>query len=1185
MRERRELILERWRRGEEDRPGKERLALPALLDHVPALLERIARAVAIEEPSAALADEPTVHLHALQRLEVGMGLAEVMDEYARLRDAVFEVWHDAGGPRVLHEVQRLQALFDAICKAAVRDYTAARERTLRALDEVSRASLEARDEGDLLHRLLLALVETSEVVDAALILLADDGELRPGGDLGFGAALSGFLEERLAALVEEGGVRRAQGEGLMERLGRDVLEQSGFRAVHAGALVEDDQVLGLALAASRSAESFSPADRLVFDAMTARAVTGLTKLRLSAMVERSAREQAAVAELGMKALGVPPPEAVMRDALDVATRELGCPVGWVLELREDGEALSCRVAVGLDEDRLAEACQQLEPAHVRELARSTERVRVEDAQAAVPSMTAKLLEGLSLKSGMVASLGAPALGGGVCGLIGVYARERRCFQPEDAAFLRAVANVVATSLTRSRAEAERRRLTEALEEERARLHAVVEQTPLGVWLAEAPSGRIVLDNRVGREMTSRAAGEPGALQHYAQIPARNLATGEPYRPETWPLSRSLQRGEVVVDEEMEYDTADGARLVSLARSAPLYSRTGEIVGAIATGYDITARKREEERARLLDKASRELSSSLDYERTLGTVVDLAVPGVADGCGVHLLDDGALRVVAAKHADPTQVDRVRELFARYPSRPEDVAGPRAVLARGGSILRAEISDEELRASARDARHLELLEQIIPRSYLGVPLVVRGQAIGVLELVTEGERRLGEEDVPFAEELGRRFALALDNARLYREREIAEEEARFLADASRGLVESLDIDTTLRAAARLAIPRLADLSVAVLLDEQGQPARFVVESTAPERAAVLEQVLQRHGLVLERDSAIAQVLRGGRPELVRTIVPGEIRRVVPDPEGARLVEGLGFTAFAGFPLLARGRIIGGVGFFLLDPSRRYSERDRRLGTELSHRCALALDNARLYQEAQESARMREHVLAVVSHDLKNPLAAIQMNAQLLKRTAEAAGGRVTRTADTIMRASDRMTRMINDLVDIRSIQRGRLAIEKQPSDLREILHEARDEARSLTSERGIRVQVSAQGPILVECDRQRILQVLSNLVGNAVKASAEGSEIKLGVDARNGDVLVWVRDQGKGISADDMRHLFQPYWRGHDVSYAGAGLGLAISKGIVGVHGGRIWAESAPGRGSTFFFTLPRQGARTRGEAER
>ena len=256
---------------------------------------------------------------------------------------------------------------------------------------------------------------------------------------------------------------------------------------------------------------------------------------------------------------------------------------------------------------------------------------------------------------------------------------------------------------------------------------------------------------------------------------------------------------------------------------------------------------------------------------------------------------------------------------------------------------------------------------------------------------------------------------------------------------------------------------------------------------------------------------------------------------------------------------------------------SERERVVAEVLGEKYhVLAGENARLYEEAQQAVRVREQILAIVSHDLKNPLGAILMTTDALAKKAASVERQegLPQSIARIQRSAERMLRLIEDLLDFASIEAGRLAIKRRPQDPGSMIHETLASFESVAQEKGLRLSADV-APHLpkVYCDGDRILQVMFNLVGNATKAADEGGAVTLRVQARGPEVLFAVSDDGPGISEEDVKHLFERYWRSGEAHYRGTGLGLAIARGIVSAHGGRIWAESELGRGATFSFTIP------------
>jgi PAS domain S-box-containing protein len=243
-----------------------------------------------------------------------------------------------------------------------------------------------------------------------------------------------------------------------------------------------------------------------------------------------------------------------------------------------------------------------------------------------------------------------------------------------------------------------------------------------------------------------------------------------------------------------------------------------------------------------------------------------------------------------------------------------------------------------------------------------------------------------------------------------------------------------------------------------------------------------------------------------------------------------------------------------------------------TDITQRKRVEAERERAYREARQAVADRQHVLGVVSHDLRNPLNTIVLAAETLKEP-DLPPEIHAKGLGAISRAAHRMNRMISDLLDVNSLEAGRLALNLLPQDPRSVVDEVIDLFAAQAATRGLAlVKDTPEGLPLVRGDRHRLVQVLANLVSNAVKVTAQGS-VTVRLEARGPEVVFSVHDTGPGIPEEARASIFEPYWRSERSDYKGTGLGLAIVKGIVEGHKGKVWLESEPGRGSTFFFSIP------------
>jgi signal transduction histidine kinase len=320
----------------------------------------------------------------------------------------------------------------------------------------------------------------------------------------------------------------------------------------------------------------------------------------------------------------------------------------------------------------------------------------------------------------------------------------------------------------------------------------------------------------------------------------------------------------------------------------------------------------------------------------------------------------------------------------------------------------------------------------------------------------------------------------------------------------------------------------------------------------------------------------VLSSGEAELVPEVTDAWLRAASEDEAHYTTLCKLEPRSMMIVPLVARGRTLGAITFASgTESGRRYGPADLALAEGLAARAALTIDNARLYTQSQQAAQARDEVLAVVSHDLRNPLNVIALGATYLLKhlpnSPEATSWR--KQGELIRRSADRAVHLIQDLLDVTRLEVGRLGVERKPESVTRLLDDVIELHRSLAESRGLRLEreeVSELPEVLA--DRSRVLQVFSNLIGNALRFTPEGGRITVRAWREGSMVGFAVSDTGKGIAPEHLPHLFERYWQGKGAR-EGAGLGLPIAKGIVEAHGGHIQVESHLGTGSTFFFTLP------------
>ena len=408
----------------------------------------------------------------------------------------------------------------------------------------------------------------------------------------------------------------------------------------------------------------------------------------------------------------------------------------------------------------------------------------------------------------------------------------------------------------------------------------------------------------------------------------------------------------------------------------------------------------------------------------------------------------------------------------------------------------------------------------------------------------------------------------------ERRRLEREQRFLAEVGAALGQSLDHEETLIRVAQLVVRDLADCCIVDLLEEDGRATRFKVLHRDPAMASFCRRLEQVRP---DRPSFVREVFETGEPVLHAEVAPEFLASIAQNEEHLAVLRALGPRTAMVVPLPARGRILGTLALLSAHPTQRYDGRDLAFVIELAQRAAFALDNARLYEVARRATAARDDLLGVVAHDLRNPINAIHLAAEILQRRPDDLA-LTQQSAQTILRSSERAIRLIQDLLDVRRIEAGHLALERRALAPSGVIAEAIEAQRQLAEAASIALRVELPAaPPEVWADPDRVQQLFENLLGNALKFTPAGGTITVGAREQDKEVLFWVRDTGMGIPAEALPNVFDRFWQAQKSARQGVGLGLAIVKGIVEAHGGRIWAESAVREGAKFSFTLPRVSA--------
>jgi signal transduction histidine kinase len=425
------------------------------------------------------------------------------------------------------------------------------------------------------------------------------------------------------------------------------------------------------------------------------------------------------------------------------------------------------------------------------------------------------------------------------------------------------------------------------------------------------------------------------------------------------------------------------------------------------------------------------------------------------------------------------------------------------------------------------------------------------------------RLNNELVDAQRELARR------NAELKR----VEKEQRFLADVGAVLASTLDYEDTLKNIAQLAVRDLADFCVVDVVEDVGGTRRLKVLSRDPSKAWICDLFMQVQ-LRAGHTPLVQSVLVNRRTALYQSLSSESFTSGRYSEETLRAMRAADPQSVIVAPLLAREKLVGVIALVSSSKSRLYGPPDVRLVEELARRAALSIENARLFSEAQRAVKTREDVLAVVSHDLKNPLANIELAVNLLRGFKRMDANQVKEFVNKVQRSADQMEILIADLLDFARIQSGTFSVLTSAIRLSEAVMPVIDRLRALAEAKRQTLEVDIPwGLPSVAIDVHRTGQVVSNLVSNAIKFTPQEGTIRVLARLRDQQIVVSVEDTGPGIPQEHLSKIFDRFWRTPGTKQKGSGLGLAIAKGIVEAHGGAIWAESQLGKGSSFLFTVP------------
>jgi signal transduction histidine kinase len=467
---------------------------------------------------------------------------------------------------------------------------------------------------------------------------------------------------------------------------------------------------------------------------------------------------------------------------------------------------------------------------------------------------------------------------------------------------------------------------------------------------------------------------------------------------------------------------------------------------------------------------------------------------------------------------------------------------------------------------------LLRSSDNRNAMIAPLIADNRPLGALYLMRGAAKKLGHADVEKVRILADMAAIALHRALAVEKLQRMEDEEHFVARVS-SVLASLDYHRMLKALTHLMLPQMGDWCILHLV-EGTRVYHAEVACADPGKKPLVEQLLSRYRARPNLESGVENAIKTRQVLVIPGLTDEVLRRHSVDEQHFDLLRRLDLKSAIVVPLMLAHETVGALSLFAA--GRHYDDDDVKRARKIGHRVALAIHNAQLHAAANDAIQARDQVLRAVAHDLRSPLSTIQLSSELLAGNGTLPYATHQKMLRLITGASQRMNRLIDDLLAIGRLSAGqRLALDVHREDPADLVRQACEMMGPRVVEKSVDLQWTH--PLVpmpsVNVDRSRILQVLTNLLDNAIKFTPAGGSITVSYGLSNGDMRFAVKDTGTGIDPAHVDRIFDPFWQAREAAHTGAGLGLAIAKAVVEQHHGRIWVESTPRIGTTAFFTVP------------
>jgi len=955
----------------------------------------------------------------------------------------------------------------------------------------------------------------------------------------------------------------------------------GVKSVEAVPLMVGDRSVGaLTVRFYNERRDLGPDEERILVLLAAQIAPALEAARLDAASSLARQHERALGEI-TQALATNLDERQVLDlAVGYAASLLDAPYARIWLVEESGE-LSCAAARGFLESDTFE----------RKLAHDGTSGQVARQQvvslANAPAEAGwKFNREFGQHTGLGAYLGAGLLRAGESlGVLEVMHHSRHRFTTPEEQLLVSLANAVAVAVSNAREHAAVQRLVHEAEE-RARssagsellLRSVYEAIGSGVLVFDA-AGKIINANTAAEEILGRRVEELVGMRS-GDFSLGVGEDGAPLRVQDQPDLRAVEEGQVLRKVVLGIIRPDQESRWLQVDAVPLFRQDGALTSVIVSFIDVTDSRRTEEAVHQRDVileavafAAQRLLTAAEWEHSIDDVLR--------HLGVVLGLSRVYIVPAAQDEQDAETARHHEWTAdQIPPSPRPT-GDRPYLdslglerwelvLRDGGIIQGGLAtfptDEQGVLAAQGVCSLVVVPIFVGPSWWGFVRfddcrTERAWPSGTLEALKTAASTIGAAIFRRRAEAERLQLVREQAARA--EAEAAQRRLAFLAGASEALAVSLDLETTLQSVAELVVPGLADCCFFDILESDGSIRRIAAAVSGGSGVAASTAASSL------LDEAVSAMMRTGQPVLA----PPEPRPFFQTREGRR-------ESCLIVPLVTSARVTGALTWRVSPARPVYELKDLRLAQDVARRCALAIDNARLYAEARAAISLRDEFMSVAAHELKTPMTSLRGYAQLLSREFDAGAAanpvRARRAVATIQVQADKLARLVSQLLDISRIEAGKLAIERKPADLSALLRDVIQAARSQLEEHRLTARLPDE--LWLSIDPLRIEQVATNLLDNAIKYSPDGGPIDVALTEFADHAEMSVQDHGLGVAPEHRAHIFDRFYQAHPggalTSMAGMGLGLYISHQIVELHKGTIRAEFPDGGGTTFVVSLPR-----------